>query len=109
MILSNEDIKSLLRDVEKIALPILFDNDIRELTEEGKKIFTYGLFDDIISKTEFNENDGGVEIMYKIAQEAYLRGAFLQLDSIREILEVMAENNEKLMNAIKEKLGAALL
>ena len=47
--------------------------------------------------------------MYKIAQEAYLRGAFLQLDSIREILEAMAENNEKLMNAIKEKLGAALL
>ena len=109
MILSNEDIKSLLKDVGGVELPVLSDSEIKDFVENAKGIFSYGLFDDIISKTEFNDNDGGVEIMYKIAQEAYLRGAFLQLDLVREVLEVVAEVNEKHIIAIKEKLGAALL
>lgn len=109
MILSNEDIKSLLKDVGEVELPVLSDSEIKGIIENEKDVFTYGFFNDVIRKTEFDKNDTPIEKMYKISKEAYLTGAFLQLDSIREILEVMAAENEKYINSIREKLGAALL
>lgn len=97
MMLDNEERKTLEKELDAIYLPTLTAEDIEAFQQNAKEAFTFDFFVEGIENTDMEVDDPPVIKMFKVAREAYMIGSFLQLDSMQEILQDIADRNYKVL------------